>query len=556
MLSLMMCSALMEMATLAAAIPLVNSLLESQGNIVSRRMGRFSLPEFFEASANPYAWLLGGVIMIVCLGALLRILVIRKMTNFSASVGVELQTLYFHKLLHRDYEVAINQSSSKKISILTQKINILIATYILGILNSLTAVVSSIAVLFILFYLGTPVVFMALLVLIVGYLLIALLCRTKLKRYGNDIRTQLPQKIRCVQESLGGFRDVSMAGSQEVFVRRLTQISSKTEVANARLIFYSAFPRPFLEAIGISTIALIAWGSYSGIFELDNLIPMLGVFTLGMLRLLPFAQSIFGQWTKVLNAQLILSDYLHEMDYFTTSGSNIIQEPQSIDLPFTRDIDFSGVSFTYQSAKTAVIKDVNLSINKGDFIGIVGPTGSGKSTIVDVLMGLLPPSEGIVSIDGVELNRMNRAAWRRRVAHVPQKIYLTEGSIAQNIAFGIPDDQIDWNRLRLCGTKAYINEFVDSLEDGYQSRVGEDGTRLSGGQRQRIGIARALYSRCDVLVFDEATNALDAETEKAVVQGILQLEHEYTIIIIAHNPQVVEYCQRCFVVENGHIAEK
>ena len=284
LMALILLSAMMEMATLAAAIPLVGSLVDSQGSGNGSEKWHVPLPDFVSHSSNSHVFILSAVIVIVCLGALIRILVIRKTADFSANVGVELQTLYLRNLLHRDYERTINQSSSKKISLITQKINFVISNYILGILSAVTAIVSSIAIVIMLVSLGTPVVFLALLVLVIGYLIIARFSRAKLKIYGRDLQVYMPRKIQCVQECLGGIRDVAMAGNQEIFVQRLTDIAEKTETATARLTFYNAFPRPLLEAIGITTIALIAWLSYAGVFSFDNLLPMLGVFTLGMLR--------------------------------------------------------------------------------------------------------------------------------------------------------------------------------------------------------------------------------------------------------------------------------
>lgn len=550
---LMLMSALMEMATLAAAVPLVSALLDSQGNGAVSFARQLPLPDLIKQADNPYTFILAGVILIVCTGALVRILVIRKTADFSAAVGVELQTLYLRGLLNRDYEKAINQSSSKKISLITQKIQFVISSYILGILTALTAIVSSIAVVSILIYLGTPVVFLALMVLVLGYLIIAWFSRSKLKFYGQQMRIYNPRKIQCVQESLGGIRDVGMAGSQEVFVQRLGELAQKTETATARLNFYNAFPRPLLEAIGITTIALIAWVSFSGVFTFDNLLPMLGVFTLGMLRLLPYIQAIFGQWTKIFNGQQILAEFITEMDNFVMTGEPVLKLARQLEMDYRHSIELVDVGFSYQGTHGPVLTGLNLTINKGEFIGIVGPTGSGKSTVVDILMGLLPPTRGTVLIDGAPLHDANRAAWRRRVAHVPQKIFLTQGTMAENIAFSVQDDQMDWERIHRCAAQAHIDEYIRTLPEGYDTRVGEDGTRLSGGQRQRIGIARALYSHCDVLVFDEATNALDAATEKAVLAGILQLEHEYTIIMVAHNLQAVEHCHRKLVVENGNV---
>lgn len=549
LLFLMMLSALMEMATLAAAIPLIGALVESQG------IGSAALPaplrNLIEQTGNPQAALFGGVILIVISGALLRILVIRRTADFSARLGLELQVLYLRGLLNRDYEHSINQSSSNKLSLITHKIQVVISSYILGILSAVTAIASSLAVLIMLLYLGTPVVFMALCVLALSYVVIAWFSRARLKHYGRDMQVYIPKKIQCVQESLGAIRDIGMSGSQEAFVQRFAEFTEKTETATARLTFYNAFPRPLLEAIGISTIALIAWISFNGMLAFNNLLPMLGVFALGMLRLLPYAQLIFGQWTRVFNGQRILAELLAEMEDFEEAAPVDPGQTTMAELDFRHNIRFSEVGFAYQGSETPALTGLNLTINKGEFIGIIGPTGSGKSTIVDILMGLLPPTQGQVLIDDVALDAGNRAAWRLRVSHVPQKIYLTEGSVGQNIAFSVPDDNIDWMRVERCAALARIDDYIDSLPQGYRTPVGEDGARLSGGQRQRIGIARALYSRRDVLVFDEATNALDTATEKAVVDGILELEHDYTIIMVAHNLQAVSHCHRILRIGGG-----
>jgi ABC-type bacteriocin/lantibiotic exporter with double-glycine peptidase domain len=227
--------------------------------------------------------------------------------------------------------------------------------------------------------------------------------------------------------------------------------------------------------------------------------------------------------------------------------------PSKVPVSFQREIALDRVSFRYLGDRPMVLHEVTLTIQKGARVGFVGKTGSGKSTIVDLVMGLLKPTAGKIKIDGMELNPQNVRGWQSQIAHVPQAIYLADTSIAENIAFGMPETKIDLVRVRDAARRAELAEFIESLPDAYQTMVGERGIRLSGGQRQRIGIARALYKRASVLLFDEATSALDNETEAAVMRSIESLGRDLTMIIIAHRLSTVEICDRIFRLEDGRL---
>jgi ATP-binding cassette subfamily B protein len=228
-------------------------------------------------------------------------------------------------------------------------------------------------------------------------------------------------------------------------------------------------------------------------------------------------------------------------------------EPISQPLPFLESIEFDKAYFRYCIDGPWVLKDFNLKIAKGCRLGIIGNTGSGKSTAIDLLMGLLVATEGAILVDGQPLtgNRIN--AWQKNIAHVPQNIYLTDSSLAENIAFGIPKNDIDMIRVRGAAKQAQISDFIESRPGGYEAKVGERGIQLSGGQRQRIGIARALYKQAQVLVFDEATSALDSQTENEVMKAIENLGPEYTLLIVAHRISTLKICDKVVSLENGSI---
>ena len=547
----MIVAVILEMATLASVLPLIATLIGSETNSLSQTS--IALPAFvsFITVNLTTATLLLLVSFLVCLAAIFRILVIHRITRFSATVAIDLQSSYFRKLLNSQYEKIINQSSSENISFATNKIQLIIRNYIVSVLRTATAIVSALGVLAVLSWMSNATILIALMALAIAYFLIAWFTRSQLKHYGRQLRHEYPKQIQYLREGLGGIRDVVMSGSQDINVKRFTDTTIYVEDANANILFYNDFPKPLIEAIAVCSVVVIVWLVDRGLVSGQNIMPLLGAFALGMLRLLPYMQQIFGQWSKFVYAKPILIEFLDTMDNF--KPTNTLQSSKSKDslLPLTDVISLTNVNFCYQGAETHALNDVNLQISKGEYIGIVGITGSGKSTLVDVLMGLLPPTEGHLVIDNINVDESNRNSWRRQVAHVPQKIFLSQASIAQNIAFSVDENDIDMSRVEACANLAHIGEYINSLPLQYSTQVGEDGERLSGGQRQRLGIARALYTNRPVLVLDEATNALDAATERSVVEALLALDQRYTIISVAHNLQAVAHCHRKLLLSAG-----
>ena len=283
-----------------------------------------------------------------------------------------------------------------------------------------------------------------------------------------------------------------------------------------------------------------------------DVIPLLGVLALGAQRLLPALQQMYSGWSSLKGCNAAIRSVLTMLDQSLPP----LVKPQK---PFLmRDgIRLEEVYFRYQTDQPEVA-GVEFEIRQGERIGIIGATGSGKSTTVDLLMGLLTPTGGVICVDGEDLHDHDcperLVAWRSAIAHVPQSIYLADGSIAENIAFGVPRKEIDMSRVQQAASQAQIDGFIESSPDGYESFVGERGIRLSGGQRQRIGIARALYKQASVLIFDEATSALDTSTEQALMEAINLLSKDLTIVMIAHRLSTVQSCDRVIRLVNGSVA--
>jgi ATP-binding cassette subfamily B protein len=299
-------------------------------------------------------------------------------------------------------------------------------------------------------------------------------------------------------------------------------------------------------------IALLAYVLSQQADGIAKALPILAALAVGLQRLLPALQQAYQAWSTIHGAQASLQDALELLDQ---PLPDYAEEPPATPLPFQHQISLKQLSFRYGPQTPWVLKNIDLVITKGSCVGIIGTTGSGKSTLLDIIMGLLPPTEGSINIDGQPISMRNLRAWRTHIAHVPQTVFLADGSINENIAFGVPKDQIEFQRVRQAARQAQIADIIEAWPLQYQTVVGERGVQLSGGQRQRIGIARALYKRANVIIFDEATSALDNETEEAVLQAIELLSKDLTILIIAHRLTTVRKCTQIIKLDRGVFME-
>jgi ATP-binding cassette subfamily B protein len=304
-----------------------------------------------------------------------------------------------------------------------------------------------------------------------------------------------------------------------------------------------------MEALGMLLIAGLAYSMAQQVDGITKAIPILGALALGAQRLLPLLQQAYASWTQINSGQSSLKDALDLLDQpMPNFATNPVER-----LPFNQNIVLKDLGFRYDDQAPQVLKQLNLTINKGSRIGFIGTTGSGKSTLLDIVMALLQPSEGTMEIDGQIITLANYRAWQDHIAHVPQTIFLADSTVEENIAFGVPRDEIDQSRVKWAAQQAQIAETIESWSKQYQAFVGERGVRLSGGQRQRIGIARALYKRADVIIFDEATSALDSITEKAVMQSIEGLSEGLTVLMIAHRMTTLKNCTMIVELAGGKI---
>jgi len=320
--------------------------------------------------------------------------------------------------------------------------------------------------------------------------------------------------------------------------------------ASGSIHIISAGPRFFIESIGMTLIAVIAFVLLQNEDGLSAIIPVLGALALGAQRMLPMLQNIYSSLSLMRGAQSSFEDVL---DLLEQPLPEYINDNELKPIKFEREITLEGVGFKYSKDSAMVLQNINLSIPKGSRIGFMGETGSGKSTLLDIIMGLLFPTSGEIRIDNQFLGKMNFRAWQKHIAHVPQSIFLSDGTIEENIAFGVPKESIDHDLVRKAAEQAQIAKTIQKMPNAYKSLIGERGVRLSGGQRQRIGIARALYKKADVLIFDEATSALDTNTENEVMNSIKALSKDLTILIIAHRLSTLEECDEIIKIDGKNM---
>jgi ATP-binding cassette, subfamily B, bacterial PglK len=374
--------------------------------------------------------------------------------------------------------------------------------------------------------------------------------RRRVKFWGEAIQNHDKLRLQYLREGLGAAKDVKLLGREKEFIDRYQVHNLSSAQINKKQSVLTALPRFWLEILGVAGIVAIVLLMIAQNRPMESLVPTLGVFAVAAFRLMPSANRLLNSAQNVRFLSAAFDNLHREFSLLREDGSL----KEYLSLTFEKTLVLENVSFCYPSTEALVLKQISLSIEQGESVGFIGSTGAGKSTLVDIVLGLLVPTNGFVTVDGVDI-QTNPRGWQDRIGYVPQSIFLTDDTIRNNIAFGLSDDQIDdaavWNSLR----SAQLKQFVEDLPEGLDTQIGEGGVRLSGGQRQRIGIARALYYNPSVLVLDEATSSLDTATERNFMDAVCALKGDKTLIIVAHRLSTVEHCDYLFKVENGKISE-
>lgn len=464
-------------------------------------------------------------------------------------------TRIFRNFLTKPYEYFLSLKTGELIRIIEGDVNQVYSLLII-LMGLFSEILTSIAIIIVIFIASPVMTTFVGIVMGVTLLIIAKIIRPILAKKGLEWQKHRALSNKWFLQGIHGIKDIKVSEKERYFLESFAHSSFKAAHAEKWSVALNHIPRLMIEMVSISSmLLLISYLIFKG-EELGNLMPVLGAFVMAAVRLLPSANRIVAAINAVSYNEPSLNKLVESLDAMELQGEESFIEEKKADIrpkeSLKEGIELKRVSFKYKDSNTEILKEADMFIPIGKSVGIIGSSGSGKTTVVDLLLGLLEPSSGEVLADGERI-RNHYSEWLSRIGYIPQSIFMLDASIKDNIAFGKKKGEIDEAKIRYALREANLAEFVESLPDGIYTEIGERGLRLSGGQRQRIGIARALYDNTEILVFDEATSALDNETEAAIMQSINGLQGDKTMIIIAHRLQTLANCDLIYRVEDGKL---
>ncbi len=545
----MIIASLLEVVSVGAVLPFLG-VLTSPEQVYQYSLMQ-PLIQTLELSSPSQLLLPLTILFIVAalLAGLIRLLLLYVMTRLSYATGADLSISIYRRTLYQEYQVHVSLNSSEVVNSIITKTNTVIGGIITPALTFISSMILLIGIMGALFAINIIIALSTFIGFGLLYWLVVRYTKDQLKYNSQTIADQSTHMVKSLQEGLGGIRDVLIDGTQQFYCKLYRNADLPLRRALGDNSFISGSPRHVMEAIGMALIAGLAYVVTQQDGGMVAAIPILGALALGAQRLLPALQQIYRSYSTIKGSKSSFEDVLNLLDQPLPEYAD---QPPPKPIPFEKEIKLTNLNFRYTEDSSWVLKNINLSLEKGTRIGFIGATGSGKSTLLDIIMGLLPSTNGELIIDQQPINSQNRRAWQAHIAHVPQNIFLSDSSIEENIAFGITKEQIDHQRVKKAAKQAQISEMVEGWKEGYQTFVGERGIRLSGGQRQRIGIARALYKEANVLIFDEATSALDNQTEQEVMKAIEDLGKEITVLIIAHRLTTLKSCDKIIKLDKDY----
>lgn len=535
---------------------LVGDMDQLQGQGVIADIYRFS------GLAEPRAflfWLGVGVLVVLTTSALVSMLTVWRLSMYGARVGAELSSRLFHHYMHQPWLFHSSGSSSQLTNRIAQECQ-RVTGAIINPLMQMNAKLVMATLMAVAIFLYNPVVaLIGLAIFALAYLMLYRTVRRRLVRNGRSITQAQRWRFKLMGEGFGGIKDALLLGRQDSFTQRFNAASADFSAAQGTTQALSQVPRYAMELVAFgSVIFLILYLLAAHEGNLGTILPVLSVYALAGFKLLPAFQQVYTSVSQIRGNLAAFEGLRDDLRASVAVGLSPAWTEADNPRPHwrpQRSIMLNDVVFTYPGKQEPAVKGLDLEVAVNKVIGLVGASGSGKSTAIDLLLGLIEPQQGELRIDGEPVTAERRRAWQNSLGFVPQSIFLADSSIRENIAFGLPPAAIDEEKVRRAATMAHLDELLAELPQGFDTRVGERGVQLSGGQRQRIGIARALYDDAEVLILDEATSALDGITEKLIMDAIHDFSGKKTIIMIAHRLATVKQCDIIYLLANGEVVD-
>lgn len=551
---LMILSGIFELFNIASLIPFLTAITEKEKIFEIKFLDNiFSYLSITEANT---ALIFVSFIFIsfTIFSSLIKILTLSFSTNLSFAIGNDLSSNAYKLLIYQTYEKFTTFNSSNLIAALVTH-SLSTTIFLTKCFEVLTSAVLSLFILGTIFLVDWQLSLGSLIIIGIIYIILAKLSIKRLTFLSLKIANKLNEKVKYLQESFSSIRDIKLDHSEDLFIKNYKSINGDYNFSESESKIMREYPRYLIEAVGI--VVLVSLSIYINLKgEMGiSILPTLGSFALASQRLLPSFQRIYSAWANIKTTKPSVEKLIEILNLKFNSRQELITNKN---LKFEKSIILKDVFFKYKGQENPILKNINLRINKGQKIAIVGKTGSGKSTLIDILMGFLSPSNGDLFVDETLISFDNPTVlnkWRSYIALVPQNIFLFDKSIGENIAFKDLHKSINKKLLKSSSEKANIHKFINSLPYSYDTRVGERGQRLSGGQRQRIGIAKAFYKDAEVIVLDEATSALDNKTEADIMTTINNLDKNITLIMITHKLSILSNFDKIYEISDGVIKE-
>ena len=551
LLVLMMVGMLLETLGVGLIIPAITLMM--QADLVARYPVIASIFGFLgkTSQAELIAAAMLGLVGVYLVKNIFLAFLIWRQTNFAFDAQAALSQRLFTTYLRQPYTFHLQRNSAQLFRNVTGEVGIFtgVITSALLLVTELMVLVGIAILLFLVEPLGALIVVVVLGGAAWGF---HRMTRERISRWGVERQLHDGLRIQHLQQGLGGAKDVKLLGRESDFLAQYHTHNIKSARVTKFQATLQNFPRLMFELLAVTGLAILVISMLGQGREMTSIIPTLGLFAAAAFRIMPSVNRVLGS-VQTLRYSLPVVDTLYE-EIKLISVEPASKHTCSPEI-FKNELRLTNVVYQYPGATADALDNISINIRKGESIGLIGSSGSGKSTLVDLIIGLLTPSDGQIEVDGQDIQQ-NLRQWQNQIGYVPQSIYLTDDTLRRNIAFGLPNEQIDDLAVRRAIKASQLEEFVSTLPEGLETVVGERGVRLSGGQRQRIGVARALYHDPAVLVLDEATSALDGATERGVMEAVTSLQGIKTIIVVAHRLSTVEHCDRLYRFEQGKLAEQ
>ena len=496
-----------------------------------------------------------GFLIFTVLAGLLRVVVLRMSFRLSFKIAAEISLKIYEQSIRQPYDAYVATTSSHLISTIIAKVNTVVYSFVMQVINLIASTIISVSILGLLFYISLPITCLVLGSFFILYYPILSFTKKNIARDSSDLSKLSNDVVEFIQETHGAYREILINGNRDAFIEKFKCIDNPLRNLQGKIVFLSTYPRYIVEMLGMIIIILLSYYYVESGTNFIEILPILAAVAIASQRLLPLFQQAYSAWANMQMSKVVFLEVLELLTKQQDDSNNALSER----IDFKRSIKFHNVFYKYPGAKEFSLKNISFEINAGDKVGIVGDTGSGKTTLIDLMMGLLEPTSGEIYIDDVILNTKKIKSWRSNIALVPQSIFLFNKSVRENIILTNPNPNPNPNtniseEIARALEISHLEDVVSKLYCGLEFVVGERGVRLSGGEKQRIGIARAVFKNSNFVIMDEGTSAMDIGTESKIISALIKDATKYdgkTILMIAHRLETLKYCNKILELKGG-----